>query len=129
MGVQMRQTGTRVAADPSVGRAEELSAAAKMGRRAGEGGLAAGGRVEEQLNLYSSIGRPIRADEKPISERTKRAMTISRPPFGKLSARRIQICCVYFCKIHVWSQNTFPNNNRSKIDTVDFHLPCQILVC
>ena len=55
----------------------------------------------------------------------------SETTFGKLLARRIQICCVYFCVIHFWPlfQNNFSNDVRTKIGTaVDLDSPRQIFL-
>ena len=50
---------------------------------------------------------------------------------GKLSARRIQICCDYFCLslFHLYFQNNFQNNAQTGIISTDLDSPHQILLC
>ena len=49
------------------------------------------------MYTYSWIGRPIRADKKINMPANQKGYDTFETTVGKLSARRIQICCDYFC--------------------------------
>ena len=55
----------------------------------------------------------------------------SEATYEKLSARKNQICCDYFCKTYFLPlfQNTFQNNAQTKIGTADFDSPRRTLLC
>ena len=64
-------------------------------------------------------------------KKTARATAIPRPPLEKFSARRIQVYCVCFCNINVWSLIFETSENRvpTEIDTVDVDSPRRTPVC
>ena len=80
---------------------------------------------------YSWIGPPVHAHGKLIPEKTRRATTNPRPPLESSRREEVKYAVSIFCVIHfdLFFKIKFPNNVRTKIDTVDLDSPCRILVC
>ena len=70
------------------------------------------------MKWYSWIEPPVDAHEKSINQQTKRATyDKSKTTNEKLSMKRIEICLIQFCVIHVdlFLQNV-QRNIRTKLD-------------
>ena len=79
---------------------------------------------------YSWIGPPVHAREELIPEKRRRATTNPGPPLESSRREEVKYAVSIFCVIHFdLFQYKFPNNVRTKIDTVDLDSPCRILVC
>ena len=79
------------------------------------------------VNQLENGGNPPRRAPIKINSRTNReGYDGSETAVGKLLARRIQICRVYFCKTIVGGARNakISPKNITKIDTADLNAPC-----
>ena len=83
--------------------------------------------LRSRLQLDWTASRRTQKVNSPVNQK---GYDKSETTIRKLSARKIQICCAYFCVIHcdLFFQNSFPNNIRTKIGTVGLDSPRQILL-
>ena len=85
--------------------------------------------LHQRLQLNCS---PSRCTRKINSQTNQKGYDKSETTCGKLLARRIQICCVYFCVIDFWPlffEITFLSNNYpTKLQTAKSDSPRRILL-
>ena len=89
-------------------------------------------KMVSHVKIYSWIGwTPSARTQKNDLPANQKDYGKSGTTYEKLSAKRIQICFDYFCKIHFWLlfQNNFPNYVWTKIVKRESDLPRQTLFC